>query len=315
MAEITAALVKTLRDKSGVGMMDCKRALQETHGDMEAAVDWLRTRGLAKAAKKADRVASEGAVALATRDEGAGMTGALIELNAETDFVARNEGFQALARKIAMVALDVDGDVEALRATVLGDGQSVSEAISHLIATIGENMVLRRAARFSVKSGAIGAYMHGALAGAPGLGRIGVLVAVEGDGDKTALKELGRNIALHVAAAAPLSLSVEGLDPIAVEREKAIFTEQALASGKPPAVAEKMVEGRIRKFYEEAVLLKQAYVRNPDQSVEQLVADTAKSTGSSVTVTGFARLALGDGVDKESGDFAGEVAALTGAGA
>jgi elongation factor Ts len=315
MAEITAALVKTLRDKSGVGMMDCKRALQETHGDMEAAVDWLRTRGLAKAAKKADRVATEGAVALATRDEGAGMTGALIELNAETDFVARNEGFQALARKIATVALDVPGDVEALRATALDDGQSVGEAISHLIATIGENMVLRRAARFSVENGAVGAYVHGALAGAPDLGRIGVLVAVEGDGDKTALKDLGRNIALHVAAASPLSLSVDDLDPVAVEREKAIFTEQAIASGKPPAVAEKMVEGRIRKFYEEAVLLKQAYVRNPDQSVEQLVADTANAAGSSVTVTGFARLALGEGIDKESGDFAGEVAALTGAGA
>jgi len=314
MAEITAALVKTLRDKSGVGMMDCKKALQETRGDMEAAVDWLRARGLAKAAKKADRVAAEGAVALATRDEGAGMTGALIELNAETDFVARNDAFQALARKIATVALDVHGDVDALRATTLNSGHTVSEAISHLVATIGENMVLRRAARFTVKSGAIGAYVHGALAGAPDLGRIGVLVAVEGEGDKTTLKELGRNIALHVAAASPLSLSVDDLDPIAVEREKAIFTEQAIASGKPPAVAEKMVEGRIRKFYEEAVLLKQAYVRNPDQSVEQLVSDTAKAAGSSVTVTGFARLALGEGVDKESGDFAGEVAALTRAG-
>src|SRR5258708_7340873 len=195
MAEITAGLVKTLRDKSGVGMMDCKRALQETHGDMDAAVDWLRARGLAKAAKKADRVAAEGAVALATRDEGAGMTGALIELNAETDFVARNDAFQGLARRIAKVALDVHGDVEALRATAVDDGQTVSEAISHLIATIGENMVLRRAARFSVRSGVIGAYVHGALAGAPDLGRMGVLVAVEGDGDKTTLKELGRNIA------------------------------------------------------------------------------------------------------------------------
>jgi elongation factor Ts len=175
-------------------------------------------------------------------------------------------------------------------------------------------MLLRRAARFHVKAGAIGAYIHGALAGAPDLGRIGVMVAVEGDGDKAVLKELGRNIALHVAAASPLSLSVEDLDPTAVEREKAIFTEQALASGKPPAVAEKMVEGRIRKFYEEAVLLKQAYVRNPDQSVEPLVADTAKSSGSSVRVMAFARLALGEGVDKETGDFAGEVAALTGAG-
>jgi elongation factor Ts len=315
MAEITAALVKTLRDKSGVGMMDCKKALQETHGDMEAAVDWLRARGLAKAAKKADRIAAEGAIAVATRDEGAGMTGALIELNAETDFVARNDAFQSLARKIAATALDVDGDIDALRNAALDDGQTVGEAITHLIATIGENMLLRRAARFHVGSGAVGAYVHGALAGAPDLGRIGVLVAVEGDGEKAALRELGRNVALHVAAASPLSLSVEDLDAAAVEREKAIFTEQALASGKPPAVAEKMVEGRIRKFYEEAVLLKQAYVRDPDQSVEQLVADAAKSAGLPVRVTGFARLALGEGVDKEAGDFAGEVAALAGAGA
>jgi elongation factor Ts len=313
MAEITAALVKALRDKSGVGMMDCKKALQETHGDMEAAVDWLRAKGLAKAAKKADRVAAEGVVALATRQDGAGMTGALIELNAETDFVARNEGFQAMARKIATAALDVEGDVEALRATKLDDGQSVADAVTHLVATIGENMVLRRSARFRVKVGAVGAYVHGALAGAPDLGRIGVLVAVEGAGDQATLKELGRNVALHVAAASPLSLSVEDLDPVAVEREKAIFTEQAIASGKPPQVAEKMVEGRIRKFYEEAVLLKQAYVRNPDETVEQLVAASAKASGGAASLTGFARLALGEGVEKQTGDFAGEVAALTGA--
>ena len=313
MAEITAALVKALRDKSGVGMMDCKKALQETHGDMEAAVDWLRAKGLAKAAKKADRVAAEGVVALATRQDVAGMTGALIELNAETDFVARNEGFQAMARKIATAALDVEGDVEALRATKLDDGQSVADAVTHLVATIGENMVLRRSARFRVKVGAVGAYVHGALAGAPDLGRIGVLVAVEGAGDQATLKELGRNVALHVAAASPLSLSVEDLDPVAVEREKAIFTEQAIASGKPPQVAEKMVEGRIRKFYEEAVLLKQAYVRNPDETVEQLVAASAKASGGAASLTGFARLALGEGVEKQTGDFAGEVAALTGA--
>lgn len=315
MAEITAALVKTLRDKSGVGMMDCKKALQETHGDMEAAVDWLRARGLAKAAKKADRIAAEGLVALSVRDDGAGMTAALVELNAETDFVARNEGFQALARQIATAALGVDGGVEAVRAATLADGQAVGDAITHLIATIGENMVLRRSARFQVKSGAIGAYVHGALAGAPDLGRIGVLVAVEGDGDKTRLKDLGRNIALHVAAASPLSLAVEDLDPTAVEREKAIFTEQAIASGKPPAVAERMVEGRLRKFYEEAVLLKQAYVRNPDETVEQLVAAATEASGAPVRVSGFARLALGEGVEKDAGDFAGEVAALTGAGA
>ncbi|HEY2179355.1 MAG TPA: translation elongation factor Ts [Caulobacteraceae bacterium] len=313
MAEVTATLVKALRDRSGVGMMDCKKALQETGGDMEAAVDWLRAKGLAKAAKKADRIAAEGVVALAVRQDGAGMTGALIELNAETDFVARNDGFQALARKIAAAALDIDGGVEALRAAPLEGGQSVGEAVTHLVATIGENLVLRRSARFAVKTGAVGAYVHGALAGAPDLGRIGVLAAVEGEGDQGKLRELGREVALHVAAASPLSLSIEDLEPAAVEREKAIFTEQAIASGKPPAVAEKMVEGRIRKFYEEAVLLKQAYVRDPAQTIEQLVAETAKTVGSPVRVTGFARLALGEGIEKESSDFAGEVAALTGA--
>jgi elongation factor Ts len=313
MAEITAALVKALREKSGVGMMDCKRALQETAGDMEAAVDWLRAKGLAKAAKKADRIAAEGVVALAVRQDGAGMTGALIELNAETDFVARNEGFQTMARQIAVAALDVDGDVEALRGARLADGQTVSEAVTHLVATIGENMVLRRSARFAVAKGAVGAYIHGALAGAPDLGRIGVLVAVEGEGDQATLKDLGRNVALHVAAAAPLSLSVEDLDPTAVERERAIFTEQAVASGKPLQVAEKMVEGRLRKFYEEAVLLKQAYVRDPDQTVEQLAESAAKASGAPAAIKGFVRLALGEGVDKgDAGDFASEVAALAG---
>lgn len=313
MAEITAALVMALREKSGVGMMDCKKALQETGGDMEAAVDWLRAKGLAKAAKKADRVAAEGVVALAVREDGTGMTGALIELNAETDFVARNEGFQTMARQIAVAALDVDGGVDALRDAKLADGQTVGEAVPHLVATIGENMVLRRSARFLVPNGAVGAYIHGAVGGAPDLGRIGVLVAVEGEGDQAKLKELGRNVALHVAAAAPLSLSVDDLDPAAVARERAIFTEQAVASGKPLQVAEKMVEGRLRKFYEEAVLLKQAYVRDPDQTIEQLADAAAKASGAPAAIRGFARLALGEGVDKgEAGDFAGEVAALAG---
>lgn len=311
MADITATLVKTLRDKSGVGMMDCKKALQETDGDMEAAVDWLRAKGLSKAAKKADRVASEGVVALSVRTVGAGMTAAVVELNAETDFVARNEGFQNTARTIAATALDIDGGVEALRAAPMGEG-AVSDAITHLIATIGENMLLRRSARFSVSQGAIGAYVHGASAGASDLGRIGVLVAVEGAGDQETLRELARNIALHAAATAPLSLSVDDLDPAAVERERAIFTEQSIASGKPPAVAEKMVEGRIRKFYEEAVLLKQAYVRDPAITIEDLVAQAAKAVGSPIKVVGFARLALGEGVEKEATDFAAEVASMTG---
>lgn len=312
MAEITAAQVKALREKSGVGMMDCKKALQETGGDMEAAIDWLRAKGLSKAAKKADRVAAEGVVALAVRDEGAGAVGAVVELNAETDFVARNDQFQATARKIAAAALQVEGDVEALRGATL-EGKSIADHVTHLVATIGENMLLRRFARFQVRQGAIGAYIHGAAAGAKDLGRIGVLVAVEGAGDKAQLAELGRNIALHAAAASPLSLSVADLDPAAVERERAIFTEQSLASGKPPAVAEKMVEGRIRKFYEESVLLKQAYVRDPAITIEQLVEQTAKAVGSPVTVTAFARFALGEGVEKETGDFAAEVAAMTGA--
>jgi len=313
MAEVTATLVKALREKSGVGMMDCKKALQETAGDMEAAIDWLRAKGLSKAAKKADRIAAEGIVAVAVRGQGAGMTGAVIELNAETDFVARNETFQATARSIAAAALDVEGDVEALRASPFG-GATVADTVTSLVATIGENMVLRRSVRFSVSPGAIGVYVHGAVAGASDLGRIGVLVAVEGEGDQETLRELGRNIAVHAAAAAPLALTVEELDPAAVDRERAIFTEQSIASGKPPSVAEKMVEGRIRKFYEEAVLLKQAYVRDPAITIEGLVAQTAKQLGSPVKVVGFARIALGEGIEKETSDFAADVAAMTGAG-
>jgi len=314
MAEITATMVKDLRETTGAGMMDCKKALQETGGDAQAAVDWLRTKGLAKAAKKADRVAAEGAIALALREDGPGMTGALIELNAETDFVARNEVFQVAARKVAAAALDAAGDVEALRAAPIEGAASVGELITALIATIGENMLLRRAAAFSVSPGAVGGYVHGALAGAPDLGRIGVLVAVEGAGDQPTLRELARNIALHAAATSPLSLSPSDLDPASVEKERAILTEQAAESGKPANVVEKMVEGRIRKWMEEVVLLKQAYVKNPDQTIEQLVAETAKAVGSPIKVVGFVRLALGEGVDKGGpSDFAAEVAAMTGA--
>ena len=309
MADITAGLVKELRDKSGAGMMDCKKALQETAGDIEAATDWLRTKGLSKAAKKADRVAAEGLVAVALRNDGPGMTAAVIELNAETDFVARNELFQQAARKTAVTALDVEGGVDALVEAKTADGPTVGEAITNLIATIGENMLVRRSARFSVPHGAVAAYVHNQVA--PDLGRIGVLVAVEGQGDQAKLQELGRKIAMHVAATQPLSLSTEDLDPQAVERERAIFAEQAAASGKPPQVVEKMVEGRLRKFYEEVVLLKQAFVMNPDQTVEQLVAEQAKALGSPVAVKGFVRFALGEGVDKKTDDFAAEVAALS----
>ena len=309
MAEITAGLVKELREKSGAGMMDCKKALQETGGDMEAASDWLRTKGMTKAAKKADRVAAEGLVAVAVRSDGAGMTGSIIELNAETDFVARNELFQGAARKIAATALSVEGGVDALSAARTADGEVVSELVTNLIATIGENMLLRRSARFSVGHGAIAAYVHNATA--PDLGRIGVLVAMEGQGDQAKLQELGRKIAMHVAATQPQSLSTDDLDPASIEHERAIFTEQAQASGKPPQVIEKMVEGRLRKFYEEVVLLKQAFVMNPDQTIEQLVAEQAKTLGSPVAVKGFVRFALGEGVEKKTDDFAAEVAALS----
>jgi elongation factor Ts len=311
MAEITAGMVKALRESTGAGMMDCKRALDEAGGDMQAATDVLRVKGLAKAAKKADRVAAEGAVALALRSDGAGMTGALIELNAETDFVARNELFQGAARKVAVAALDIGGDVEALRAAPIDGAADVNELIAGLVATIGENMMLRRVVSFQVSQGAVGGYIHGALAGAPDLGRIGVIVAVEGAGDQAKLQELARNIALHAAATNPLSLAPDDLDPASVEKEKAILTEQAAESGKPPNVVEKMVEGRIRKWMEEVVLLKQAYVKNPDQTIEQLVADTAKAVGSPIKVIGFARLALGEGVEKKEDDFAAEVAAMT----
>ncbi len=310
MAEITAGLVKDLREKSGAGMMDCKKALVENGGDLEQAMDWLRTKGLSKAAKKADRVAAEGLVAVALRDQGAGMVAAAVEVNAETDFVARNDRFQAAARSIAQAALDVDGGVEQLADAKVEGGETVQSLLTGLIATIGENMVARRMARFQVEQGAIAGYTHNAVS--PGLGKIGVLVAVEGAGDKAQLSELARKIALHVAATGPLSLSTDDLDPAAVERERGIFTEQALQSGKPAQVVEKMVEGRIRKFYEEVVLLKQAFVMNPDQTVEQLVADTAKAVGSPVSVKGFVRLALGEGVEKQTDDFAAEVASMTG---
>ncbi len=303
MAEITAALVKDLREKSGVGMMDCKKALTENNGDIEAAMDWLRTKGLSKAAKKADRVAAEGLVVIATKVEGAGMTAAAVEVNAETDFVARNDLFQTLARNAGQAGL-VEATPEAVTA-------AVQDELTNLIATIGENMVVRRAARHTVEQGVVATYIHNAIA--PDLGRIAVLVAIESAGDADTLKDVGRKIAMHIAATQPLSLSTDDLDPAAVEREKAIFTEQALESGKPAQVVEKMVEGRIRKFFEEVVLTKQAFVMNPDQTIEQLVAETAKTLGTPVTIKAFTRLALGEGVEKKQDDFAAEVASMTGA--
>jgi elongation factor Ts len=309
MAEITAALVKELRDTSGAGMMDCKRALQENDGNIETSIDWLRTKGLGKAAKKADRVAAEGLVGIATQSNGKGQTAAAVEVNAETDFLARNELFQNGVRDVALVALATD-DVGAIKTSTTSKGETVDALLTNLIATIGENMLVRRAKRFTVEEGVVASYIHNATA--PDLGRIGVLVALESAGDQAKLNELGRKIAMHVAATNPLSLSTDDLDPAAVERERAIFTEQALESGKPAGVVEKMVEGRIRKFYEEVILLKQAFVMNPDQTIEQLVEQSGKDLGSPIKVQGFVRLALGEGVEKKTDDFAAEVASMTG---
>ena len=304
---ITAAMVKELREKTGAGMMDCKTALKETDGDMEAAMDWLRTKGLAKAAKKAGRVAAEGLVGVASD----GARAAIIELNSETDFVARNEAFQALIAGTAKAALGVDGDVDALAAAPFPGGEkTVGDEIKDAIATIGENMSLRRAASLAVSNGAVASYVHGAIA--DGMGKIGVLVALESDGDAAKVSEFGRKIAMHVAATNPLSLNVDSLDPAVVERERQIFSDQARESGKPENIIEKMVEGRLRKFYEEVTLVKQSFVIDPDNTVEKAIDAFAKDLGSPVKLTGFVRFALGEGIEKEETDFAAEVAAAVG---
>ena len=308
MAEITAALVKELREKSGVGMMDCKKALQENDGDLNAAIDWLRAKGLSKAAKKADRVAAEGLIAVATRAEGEGETAAVIEFNAETDFVARNDLFQTTAKKIAAVALD-QSDVDGVNAAAM-DGATVQDAVTNLVATIGENMHVRRMAKLSVSQGVVASYVHNAVS--PDLGKIGVLVAMEGAGDKARLRELGRKIAMHVASTSPLSLDESSLDPAAIEKERQVLTEKAKEEGRPENMIEKIVMGQIAKFQKEVVLTKQPFVMNPDQTIEQLVADTGKELGSPVALTAFVRMGLGEGVEKPVGmDFAEEVASMT----
>lgn len=311
MAEITAALVMELRAKSGVGMMDCKKALQETDGDINAAVDWLRAKGLSKAAKKADRVAAEGLVAVASKEVGAGEVGAAIEFNAETDFVARNELFQNAANAFAAHALEHD-TIEALHGATLESGTTVQDEITNMIATIGENMQLRRAARLSVDEGVVASYVHNAVS--PGVGRIGVLVALHGGGDKAALRELGRKIAMHVAATAPLSLNTDDLDPAAIEKERQVLTEKAKEEGRPEAMISKIVDGQIAKFQKDVVLTKQPFVMNPDVTIEQLVADAGKELGApGLHLAGFVRLALGEGVEKVEGpDFASEVASMMG---
>jgi elongation factor Ts len=302
MAEITAALVRDLRDKTGAGMMDCKKALVEANGDMEAAIDWLRKKGLSAAAKKSGRVAAEGLIGIASGPNVA----AMVEVNAETDFVARNEKFQAFVAEVAGLALSVGDDVEKLKAaTYPGTGHSVNEELTRLIATIGENMTIRRAKRLEVNEGVVATYTHNAIR--PGLGKIGVLIALEGKSEIDALEQLGRQIGMHVAAARPDALDVNSVDPSALEREKAVLSEQARASGKPEAIIAKMVEGRIRKYYEEVVLLEQVWVHDGESRVREVV----KKAGGNLT--GFARFQLGEGIDKPVGpDFAAEVAAAAG---
>jgi elongation factor Ts len=301
MAEITANLVKDLRERTGAGMMDCKRALTEAAGDMEAAIDWLRKKGLSAAAKKSGRVAAEGLIGVAS----APLRAAMVEVNAETDFVARNETFQAFVETVARTALEVGEDIEAIRAAAFpGTGRTVGEELTQMVATIGENMTIRRARVLSVKQGAVATYVHNTVR--PGLGKIGVLAAIEGASEIDALEILGRQVGMHVAAAKPEFLDIGSVDPAALEREKAVLIEQARVSGKPEAIIEKMVEGRIRKYYEEVVLLEQVWVHDGESRVKAVV----KKSGA--TLTGFARYQLGEGIDKPTGDFAAEVAAAAG---
>ncbi|RCW24815.1 translation elongation factor Ts (EF-Ts) [Ciceribacter lividus] len=304
MTEITAAMVKELREKSGAGMMDCKKALAETNGDMEAAIDWLRAKGIAKADKKSGRTAAEGLVGIAS----AGTKAVVVEINSETDFVARNDAFQDLVRGVAGVALSTDGSVDAIAAaTYPATGKSVAESLKDAIATIGENMTLRRATLLSVEDGVVATYIHNAVA--DGLGKLGVLVALKSTGNKDALNAIGRQVAMHIAATNPLAIRAEEVDAAVAERERNVFIEQSRASGKPDNIIEKMVEGRMRKFFEEVALLSQAFVINPDLTVGAAIKEAEKEVGAPIEVTGMARLLLGEGVEKEATDFAAEVAA------
>jgi elongation factor Ts len=307
MAEVSAALVKELRDKTGAGMMDCKKALNETAGDLEQAVDWLRKKGLAAAAKKAGRVAAEGLVGVVAE----GPRGAVVEVNAETDFVARNEQFQDFVRQVTAIAAAKGADVAALAQQAYpSEGKSVAEKLTQLIATIGENMNLRRATEVKVGQGVVASYVHNAAA--PGLGKIGVLVGLESTGDKEKLMALGKQLAMHVAAANPQALSIAEVDPKELERERGILAEQARASGKPEEIIAKMVEGRLRKYYEDVVLLEQLYVVDGESRVKQVLDQAAKAVGAPVKLTGFVRMALGEGIEREQKDFAAEVAAQLG---
>ena len=301
MAAITAKLVKELRDKTSAGMMDCKKALSESNGDMEAAIDWLRTKGIAKADKKAGRVAAEGLVAVATQ----GTTGVLVEVNSETDFVSRNEGFQTAVAQIASTALSVD-NTEALREAQI-EGKTVTTFLTDLVAKIGENMSLRRMEKLSVSSGVVEGYIHNSAA--PGMGRIGVLVALESKGDTDKLNALAKKIAMHIAATSPFALTTADLDQDLVAKERKALKDEAIESGKPEAIVDKMVEGRMVKFFKESVLMTQMFVMDPDHNVETIIANEAKALGADIKMTGYVRMEVGDGIEKKEENFAAEVAA------
>ncbi len=304
MAQITAAMVKELRDISGAGMMDCKTALKENDGDIEASVDWLRTKGLAKAAKKSSRIASEGLVG-ATSD---GKTGTVVEVNSETDFVARNDIFQGMVNDIVKVAASVGGDTDKLKAADFpGAGKSVEDHVTEMVGTIGENLSVRRSASLSVNEGVVASYIHNSVA--PGLGKIAVLVALETTGNGDAAKAFGHQVAMHIAAINPLALTEGDVAADVVERERAVYTEQARESGKPDNIIEKMVDGRMRKFFQESVLLSQTFVVDGENTVAKAAELAAGDVGAPVTIAGFIRYELGDGIEKKVEDFAAEVAA------
>ena len=302
MAQITAALVKELREKTSAGMMDCKKALNETNGDLEAAADWLRTKGIAKADKKASRVAAEGLVAVALD----GTTGAVVEGNSETDFVARNDGFQAAVREVAQLALAANSN-EELAAAKTASGDDVTEHFKKLVGKIGENMAFRRMAKLSVTDGVVAGYIHNAVT--DGMGKIGVLVALESTGDKAKLEDLAKKIAMHVAATNPLALSVDDLDPAVVQKERDMLKAEAIESGKPEAIVDKMVEGRMQKFFKESVLLTQIFVMDGERAIAKVIEDEAAALGTDVKMTGYVRMGLGEGIEKKEEDFAAEVAA------
>ena len=305
MANITAQMVKELRESTGAGMMDCKAALTENKGDMQAAVDWLRKKGLSKAAKKAGRVAAEGLIGIKV----AGAKGVVVEVNSETDFVARNDLFQGLVKMIADVALSTGTDVEKIKAAKAGS-ITVADAIADTIAKIGENMTLRRAAALSVGKGAIGAYVHSSVI--DGLGKIGVLVALESPGKADELASLGRMVAMHIAASNPQAVDAAGLDPALIKREKDVLADKFKAQGKPANVIDKIVESGLKTFYKEVCLLEQAYVHDPDKSVAQALKEAEGKVGGAIKITGFVRYALGEGIEKQETDFAAEVAAAAG---